>query len=253
MNSYCRFKKISVWLVILVAMSLISATCTKKTSKKIGPTRLSDMEYKEILKDFKALNPIQISDSGIKAVEGTPDGYIVIHKFMDYQCSHCYDTSFMLNKAMERWPGRIKLVIRQFPLDGTCNPAIKNKQEGSYSCNGAQASLCVAGKPYFSKFHHALFSYLHDQKRLSIENIEETVKSLGGNWQEVLSCMGSAETARRLNVDLSDAEKVKVRSTPTLLVNGRLLPPGTPNEEYFFYLIDALVLEKEGASAFGGK
>ena len=39
-------------------------------------------------------------------------------------------------------------------------------------------------------------------------------------------------------------------STPTVVVNNKLVSRGTPDEIYFLHLLDALVYEKEGQTAY---
>lgn len=64
------------------------------------------------------------------------------------------------------------------------------------------------------------------------------------------ACMNSPKTMAALLRDVKDAEAIKLNSTPTLIVQDRLLPPGTPDEKYFMSLMDALVFEKEGAKGY---
>lgn len=107
----------------------------------IAPERV-----KSTIGDLRGFAKAGINTAGLTNVEGK--GFIEIQKFADFNCGHCYNTSLILKEALKRWPGRVKVIYRHFPLDGTCNPEVKGKRGGS-SCNGALASLCA---PKFNIF-----------------------------------------------------------------------------------------------------
>ena len=185
-------------------------------------------------------------------MSGGEDAYIVIHKFADYRCSHCFNTSLLLQNAMRRWPGRIRVYYRQFPLDGTCNDQVRRKQPDAQSCNGAQAAICAPdqGKDFFPRFNYSLYDFQRSRSNITLTNLEHLVNNLGGDWAQMRSCMASQETSQSLERDIKDAIVVNVQSTPTLVVQDRLLPAGTPDRNYFYQLMDAFVFEKEGQSAY---
>ncbi|MCE9596723.1 MAG: DsbA family protein [Spirochaetia bacterium] len=206
----------------------------------------------ETLTDFRALTKIELSTQGLDGVEGDASGYIVIHKFADFMCPHCLHASKELQTILKRWPGRVKVYYRHFPLDGTCNPLVQRKDQhyGEMRCNGAQAALCGPEQKIFAPLYHGIFDLQNDPDGISVSNLQLVTEKVGGNWPRLLNCMQSLRTNQALQRDIRDAQSFKLNSTPTIIVQDRLLPAGTPDETYFKHLIDALVYEKEGEAAY---
>ncbi|MDH5657313.1 MAG: thioredoxin domain-containing protein [Spirochaetia bacterium] len=235
-------------IALFVVFTLSSVPGSVKDSE--GVKLLPADEVNAIISHLNSLPEANLGNAGLTSMEGVKEGYIVIHKFADFRCPHCLHAGEILQEALKRWPGRVKIFYRHFPLDGTCNPLLKDKQKGAYSCNGAQAAICASHEPYFSDYYHGLFQFQYMQKNLSLQNLKILTESLNGNWNQIVSCMGSPRTAAILNRDIQDAKMLKMSSTPTIIVNNRMLKAGTPNPEYLFQILDALVFQKEGDSAY---
>ncbi|MFN3605128.1 MAG: vitamin K epoxide reductase family protein [Leptonema sp. (in: bacteria)] len=210
-------------------------------------------KIQEYLKDFYSLKDANLDTKGLKTYEGNPKGYIVIHKFADFLCPHCLHTVHILKKVLQRWPDRIVIYYRQFPLDSTCNSEITSpprKPYGDWRCNGAQAAVCADEYPNFSDFYHSLFALQEQQLPIDLEQLERISKNLNIPWQKLFVCMTSAISQEKINKDVKDAKRIDINSTPTLVINNKLVFRGTPDETYFFHLLDSLVFEKEGEKAF---
>lgn len=208
-----------------------------------------------VVSDFHALKEVHLDVSTNRSREGSDRGYIVVQKFADFLCPHCLHASYLLQEAMTRWPGRILVVYRHFPLDATCNPVIAehskpSKPYGDWRCNGAQAAVCAADFPGFSVFYHGVFDLQNQQSPIDLAQLERLSGMAKIPWPALRSCMGAESTQRKLVRDIEDARSIKITSTPTLIVNGRLLPAGTPDRQWFLGLMDALVYEKEGQAAY---
>lgn len=206
-----------------------------------------------MLADFAALKSVEFNDKGLKSREGSENGYIVIHKFADFLCPHCLHASEILKEAMKRWPGRIQVYYRHFPLDSTCNPLLTGapqKPYGDWRCNGAQAAICAADHPGFAGFYHGIFDLQNQRLPITLEHLERLSENAGIPWNQLRACMASQATQQKLMRDIDDAKRIDIHSTPTLIVNGKLLPPGVPDRKWFLQLLDSLVYEKEGNAAF---
>ncbi|GIX41672.1 MAG: protein disulfide-isomerase [Leptospiraceae bacterium] len=243
-------------IAIIIATLILGIYYIKAKSYKteiVEGELLPPEKVQEYLRDFYALKSVQLSTEGIKTIEGNPEGYIVIHKFADFLCPHCLHTTYILKKALERWPGRIVIYYRQFPLDSTCNPDIKappRKPYGDWRCNGSQAAVCAGEYPQFPEFYHELFSLQEQQLPIDLEQLERISNNVGIPWNKLYACMTSPIAQRRINRDVQDAKSIEIDSTPTIVVNNKLVSRGTPDERYFLHLLDALVYEKEGQSAY---
>lgn len=238
-------------LVLCAAIALaIMGTARLKASP--ANDLLAGERVPEFLTEFRALKEANLSTQGIETVEGDPNAYIVIHKFADFLCPHCHDAGKILQNVSARWPGRIRIYYRQFPLDGECNPSVgrKNPQYGPMRCDGAKASICAVQQKIFAPMHHAIFDLQRDPDAISRANLQRVTEKAGGDWQKLQACMASPLPQAAINRDVKDAESIELNSTPVIVVQGRVLPAGTPDAKYFRNLIDALVYEKEGQAAY---
>ena len=214
-----------------------------------APALAPPEKVKGILEELRAFKKAGISSAGLTNVEGASTGYIEIHKFADFNCPHCLHASIVLRMALKRWPGRIRVYYRHFPLDGTCNRAVGQKRDGS-ACNGSLAALCAPAQGIFAPVYHGIFALQTAQKPITTVTLQEIVEKNGGNWPAVARCMGSASTMALLNRDIADAIKIEVEATPTLVVQDHKLPPSTPDVTYFMQTLDALVYEREGQKGY---
>jgi protein-disulfide isomerase len=233
---------------IVFALFVLFSKGAASESKANG--LLSEADVKLYLSDFASLKRVQLNATGLTAYEGAQSAYITIHDFADFRCPHCYHASLTLREVLNRWPGRIRIYYRQFPLDATCNRLVGRKVDGAYSCNGAQAALCAQEQNIFGGLYHGIFDFQNTGMNITPENLQGLTQRLGGEWNRMLSCMTSAKTAAALDRDIRDSQTVNVNSTPTIVVQDRLLPAGAPDHKYFLQLMDALVYEKEGKAAF---
>ena len=213
------------------------------------PALAAPDKVKGILEELRFFKKAGLSTAGLTNVEGERTGYIEIHKFADFNCPHCLHASYAMRAALKRWPGRVRIYYRHFPLDGTCNKAVGSKRGGS-SCIGATAALCAPVQGIFAPVYHGIFALQEGQKPITTTALQEIVEKNGGNWAKLAACMGSSQTLRALDHDIADAIKIEVESTPTLVLQDHKLPPGTPDMTYLMQMIDALVYEKEGQKAY---
>ena len=241
---------ISLTLVIalFIMYTVFSAPSGAREADKVQ--LLPEDEVKGMLAHLNSLKEGKLPDAGITSVEGSKNAYIVIHKFADFRCPHCLHAGEILQQALKRWPGRIKIYYRHFPLDGTCNPLVGRKQEGGYSCNGAQAAICASQESYFPEYYHGVFNFQTQGMNITLPNLKNLTVGMKGDWKKIVNCMGSPATAKQLMRDINDAQRLGLESTPTIFVQNRMLKPGTPDPDYLFQILDALVYENEGISAF---
>lgn len=238
--------------LVLAAAITGALFVTSRVSASPAADLLPAEQVPEFLAEFRALKEAKLSTQGIETVEGDANAYIVIHKFADFLCPHCHDAGKILQGVSARWPGRIRIYYRQFPLDGLCNPAIqrKNAEYGPMRCDGATATICSVQQKIFPGMHHGVFDLQRDPDAISRANLQRLTEKLGGNWQQLQACMATQMPLAAISRDVKDAESIELNSTPVLVVQGRVLPAGTPDANYFRKLIDALVSEKEGNAGY---
>ena len=243
---------------IALLMSIALYGCLSIFSPSGGPPAggvplIPEDQVDLIVQDFETLPEAKLDSRNLETMGGSENGYIVIHEFADFLCPHCRHTTEMITELKKRWPGRIKVYYRQFPLDGTCNPMIQGvrKPIGDWRCNSAQAAVCAGGSENFGPFIHDLFA-LQDNNPpvMTPETIRPVAEKHGMNWDNIYKCMGSPRAQQLINADVEAGRSIEINSTPLVIVNDRILSRGSPHEQFFFQLVDALVYKKEGQAAF---
>lgn len=187
---------------------------------------LKDSKSREIRKikiDF--IQDIDIKGSPYK---GNKDAPVVIVVFTDYQCPYCARLVPTLDQVIADNRDNVKLVIKNFPLP-----------MHSYAKKAAEASLAAYSMGKFWEFHDALFK---NSKQLNDKKVREIATSLGLDPDELERKMNSKEVRKKINRDKTDADKVDVRGTPTIFINGRKLRDRSV--EGFQDVIDTMLKKK---------
>ncbi|NMO20688.1 thioredoxin domain-containing protein [Pyxidicoccus fallax] len=173
---------------------------------------------------------------------GPPDAPVKIVEWTDSKCPHCKSLVEELAVLKKRVPeGKMSLEARQFPLDGTCNPALPRRgpDAPSVRCVAAKAQICLEGAKDFWELRERLFAA---QAILDTERVMEIASSGSMSRMQLDACMSSPETAAKLQEDSAYAMRHQISGTPLVLVNGRQAPPSAP-------LLLALVMADGNPSA----
>ena len=150
---------------------------------------------------------------------------VVIVKFSDYQCPACgqsfFDDRPVLSKYQSQYPGAVKFVAKDYPLQPECNPNILRPFH-SASCDAAVAVR-------LARQHNkgeALEEYFYGhQAMMSPVTVREAARTIGGvtDFDE-----GYARAIDGIKADVGLAALLGVRSTPTFFINGVKLEGITP-------------------------
>jgi protein-disulfide isomerase len=176
------------------------------------------------------LAKIDLTDRPFK---GNPDASVVVMEFSDYQCPYCSRAYLGLEQQLlEKYGDQIKLVFKHLPLD-----------MHKWAKKGAVAAACayVQDPSLFWEIHSRLFT---NQKTITVDNLREKVEGFAEETaldkEEFLGCFDSDRTVSVVEADLSEAQQLGLRSTPTFLINGALVSGAIPFEEMASYIDLAL-------------
>jgi protein-disulfide isomerase len=163
---------------------------------------------------------VAIDDDPVKGPAGAP---ITIVEFSDFQCPYCSRVESTVKQVMEKYPGKIRFVYRDFPLSFH-NQAVK----------AAEAAQCANDQGKFWEFHDALYS---DQSKLSIPDMQATAERLGLDGGKFKACVETGKFTAEVNKDIADASKAGVTSTPFFFING-IAVVGAQGVDTFSQVID---------------
>ncbi|MBI4892428.1 MAG: DsbA family protein [Acidobacteria bacterium] len=153
---------------------------------------------------------------------GTPGAKVVIVAFSDFQCGYCKEEAKMLRtNLLQTYPKDVRLYFKDFPIE----------QIHPWAKAASLAGRCVfRQKPAaFWDFHDWIFE---KQAEVTPENIKaklgEWVQSKGLDAMQFTRCYDTRATEAEINRNLAEGRQLRVNSTPTLFINGRMVPGAVP-------------------------
>jgi len=164
------------------------------------------------------MNPQQNFDAtqGLKKKSG--DHYkMTIVEFADFNCPHCRHAAPSLH-AFAGARSDVQLIFMNFPLDGRCNNAIPRPGR---SCELAKSVYCAQklGDQGWAA-HDWLFQ---NQGHATTEALSS---NLHADASAFTACIESQEAHNTILQEANAGERAQIRGTPSIFVNGRMLPGG---------------------------
>ena len=143
---------------------------------------------------------------------------LLIVEFSDYQCSFCRQAYSVYAPVIARHQatGQVKFVLKHFPLERECNAGMQSDMHPS-ACEAAAAVVMAQMKGKAEKLEAWLFA---NQPSLSRETIKRAAAEISGVTDF------DAQYDRALTLVRTDAGlggMLGVKSTPTLIFNGRVV------------------------------
>ncbi|WP_374030318.1 vitamin K epoxide reductase family protein [Bdellovibrio bacteriovorus] len=165
---------------------------------------------------------------GLSMQKGTDEPVMTIVEFADFRCGHCKHAAAPLHNFTKNHPD-VRLIYKPFPLDGTCNEAMKNGGGDGISCGLAFATLCsekIAQKGWVA--HDYIFENQEEITRMMNldKNLESIATATGIQLEELKTCVKGTEIPEIVRNTAKEGEVAQIRGTPAIFVNGKLLDGG---------------------------
>lgn len=151
------------------------------------------------------------------ATEKFEDAPIRLSVFSDFECPFCKSVSEQVHELANEFGQEINIQYMFYPLDSTCNPNIKGAFH-RFACKAAYISAC--DKEKFAKIHDFIFE---NQDQLSFENISKWEKDFG-----LSGCAENKQVQEEIMKTINAGEQFALKSTPTLILNGRKIEGTIP-------------------------
>jgi uncharacterized membrane protein/protein-disulfide isomerase len=184
----------------------------------------------------------------VRSTERFEDAPIQIIEFSDFLCPDCLFLTQQLNRLKEEFSGKINIAYQFFPLEGLCNSVVdKNLHPGA-----CELAWTAAYDPsLFLPIHDEIFANFNQARDPQWRRDLARRYGLEGALEDpVVKEMVAAITNTGMEYEkTSDRYAHGIRSTPTLIINGRMVI-GTLPDEQMRAIFQALVEEAEGGSRF---
>ena len=178
-------------------------------------------EQRKQIEDWWAVQPV--TELPIPPSEGTK---VLIVKFSDFQCPACRQAFESLKPVLAKYQGQgVEFVKKHYPLEPECNPNVPGMNHFG-SCEAAAAYEMAKGTPYLAKLDEWLFDH---QQTLSRDVVRKAAEEQAGIKDFDARYEATLQTVR---TDASLGKLLNVRSTPTIYINGRLIPCCPPPAYY---------------------
>ncbi len=138
---------------------------------------------------------------------GPADAPVTVIMFSDFQCSACSATHPILKRVMAEFPGKIRFVVRDFPLE-------------SIHENGFSAALAAGAANAQGKFFEYIEILYKHQDALDAPSLKKYAGELGLNVKQFEIDFTSEKIAAEVRKDMDDGDDYVINSTPTIFVNG---------------------------------
>jgi protein-disulfide isomerase len=148
-------------------------------------------------------------------VRGAKDAPVTIVEFSDFQCPFCKSASTTVKQLVERYPGKVKWVFRDFPIPNL-HPAAPKAHE---------AARCAAEQGKFWEYHDVLFE---KSPRQAPEELKQYAKDLNLDTTAFAACLDSGKHEAQVNEDMNEGAQLGITGTPTYFINGRQLVGAQP-------------------------
>jgi len=132
---------------------------------------------------------------------------VTIVMFSDFQCPACSRTHPVLKRVMAEFPGKVRLVVRDYPLESIHANAF----------NAALAANAAEKQGKFTEYAEKLYT---NQDSLDKASLVKFAAELGLNAKQFEIDFTDAANAAEVKQDQADGESHGVNSTPTVFVNG---------------------------------
>jgi protein-disulfide isomerase len=169
------------------------------------------------------LEPARLDVEAIGPSKGPDDAVVTIVEFSDFQCPYCGRVVPTIGEVLAKYPTQVRFVYRNLPLG--MHPRAQA---------AAEAAACAGNQGNFWDYHDLIFA---NSRADSDEDFERHASELGLDMRTFRECVQNRETQQIVEVDITAAERLRISSTPSFLING-IPVSGARSLESFSKVID---------------
>jgi protein-disulfide isomerase len=146
--------------------------------------------------------------------------------FTDMQCEFCGDALGSLDALLDKYPNKLRIVVKQTPVHQTARLA-------------AEAAYAADAQGKFWQLHDLM---LANQDDLSREPLLVLAQQAGLDVPTFRSALDSHTYADKVAADLSAADQIEIMDTPAFVINGRKIIGNVPITN-LYAVIDAALAD----------
>ncbi len=220
------FGEAKVLLLFLVAVPAAAFLSNKMFLDSYGAGQLGVI-VQESLNDWSANKTAEFNTgTGLISPARSGQEKVTIVEFVDLFCPHCKTATPSLHTFAES-RNDVKLIVKVFPLDATCNSGLTHTGDGM-RCQWSYALFCsekLAQKGWaaldwiFARQHQLNFSQFSDQ-------LKEMNQTLQVSHEDMQSCIAGEEVKTLVKEMAAEGIKAEISGTPAIFLNGKWVSRG---------------------------
>ncbi len=156
---------------------------------------------------------VSVSDRGF--ARGPQDAPVTIVEFSDFQCPFCKNVTATLKQLLDKYPGKVRWVFRDYPIVGL-HPGAPKVHE---------AARCAGEQGKFWEYHDLVFER---SPRHSAQELKQYAQELKLDPAAFAQCVDTAKYQAAVDQDVQEGSRLGVSGTPTFYINGRQLVGAQP-------------------------
>ena len=197
---------LSFWLLFLI----VSSAMHGQSSKSLSPKTANDLASSNA--SARITQP-----QGKGAAEkdwreefvNNSKARVTIVEFFDYQCPFCLKTNPAVEEAIKRYPGKVRLVLKDLPLSIHPDSALAH-----------QAALAAGEQGRFWEMHDLLFA---NHNKIKLPDLVLYAQQLHLDVQRFQKALESGRFRQVIDDDAAMARGLGITATPTFFINGQQL------------------------------
>jgi protein-disulfide isomerase/uncharacterized membrane protein len=184
------------------------------------PKKLEQYFADKAMGEFEraAVQNLPLESTPFKGPENAP---IRVVEFSDFLCPFCRSIAGAFANYLPRSGNRVAVYFKNYPLDQTCNAGIANTIHAG-ACNLALGAICANEQGRFWPYHDKVFAGQLTNPQAA--DVAKLAASAGLDAAPFEACLASQKAKDRLAAEIQEGNRSGVKATPTLFLNGKLLP-----------------------------
>lgn len=174
-------------------------------------------------------NSIQmgVNDEG-HAWIGAANPVLSVEEFTDYQCPHCRKAHRTIRQQLSKYPDKLRVYHRHFPLDQACNSMV-TRPFHTKACEMSRMAICAQQQGRFWEMNDYLFENSNALVKGDATSADVAAR-LELDGEKFACCMNDSATNRVIEGDVKVGIEAGVKGTPSFRIDGKLFVGSIPKE-----------------------
>ena len=172
------------------------------------------------VKEFEDATPLSL-DVSQTPFSGPAKAPIQVVEFSDYLCPYCRGLAAAFKDYIPKSGGRVSIHYKNYPLDKTCNTEL-NATVHAGACWLAMGAICSQQLGPFAAYQDK--ANTTPAKAMTRDDVLRIGSEVGIPSTAMGACLDAPATKARLAAEIDEARRVGVKATPTIFLNGKMLP-----------------------------